>query len=77
LGAILVNFVDVLETPDPELLAQCAEVVQVRRSEGPLAFRAALRQTARKWRAEVAYLHGREMTQFSGDCAPARPITSS
>jgi hypothetical protein len=50
--------------------------VLVRRSDGPLAFRAALRQTARKWRPEVAYLVGDEMAQFNGDCAPARPVIS-
>ncbi len=76
-GAVFVSFVDSLETPAPEVLTACAEVVLVRRSDGPLTFRAALRQTARKWRPEVAYLLGEEMAQFSGDCAPARPVISS
>jgi GT2 family glycosyltransferase len=76
-GAVLISFTERLETPEPELLSACAEVVLVRRSDGPLAFRAALRQTARKWRPEVAYLQGDEMAQFAGDCAPARPTTSS
>jgi hypothetical protein len=76
-GAVLVAFTDMLETPPSELLAACAEVVLVRRSDGPLAFRAALRQTIRKWRPEVAYLQGDDMAQFAGDCAPARPVTSS
>lgn len=76
-GAVLVAFTERLETPATEVLAACAEVVLVRRSDGPLAFRAALRQTARKWRPEVAYLLGDDMAQFAGDCAPARPVTSS
>jgi GT2 family glycosyltransferase len=76
-GAVLVTFTEKLETPESELLAVCAEVVLVRRSGGPLAFRAALQQTARKWRPEVAYLQGDDMAQFAGDCAPARPVTSS
>ena len=75
-GAVLVTFTERLETPPTEVLAACAEVVLVRRSDGPLAFRAALRQTARKWRPEVAYLLGEEMAQFAGDCAPARPVIS-
>jgi hypothetical protein len=76
-GAVLIRFTETLETPTAELLSECVEVVLVRRSDGPLAFRAALRQTARKWRPEVAYLCSEEIAQFAGDCAPARPIISS
>jgi O-antigen biosynthesis protein len=76
-GSVLVTLAEELETPATELLAACVEVVLVRRSDGPLAFRAALRQTARKWRPEVAYLVGEEMSQFAGDCAPAHPVISS
>lgn len=76
-GSVLVAFTERLEAPASELLTACAEVVLVRRSDGPLAFRAALRQTARKWRPEVAYLQGDDMAQFAGDCAPARPVISS
>ena len=76
-GAVLVAFTDRLEPPRTDVLAACHEVVLVRRSDGPLAFRAALRQTARKWRPEVAYLLGDEMAQFAGDCCPARPVISS
>ncbi|HTS25412.1 MAG TPA: glycosyltransferase [Bryobacteraceae bacterium] len=74
-GAIVVSFVEKLETPPPELLDSCTEVVLVRRSDGPLAFRAALRLTATKWRPEAAFLQGDEMAQFAGDCAPAHAIT--
>ncbi|HLK68840.1 MAG TPA: glycosyltransferase [Bryobacteraceae bacterium] len=73
-GAILVSYTEKLDTPSPELLASCVEVVLVSRADGPQAFRAALRQTARKWRPEVAYLHGPEMVQFVPDCAPARAV---
>ena len=76
-GTVLVAFTERLEAPASELLTACAEVVLVRRGDGPLAFRAALRQTARKWRPEVAYLQGDDMAEFAGDCAPARPVTSS
>jgi len=76
-GGVLVAFTERLETPASELLAACTEVVLVRRSDGPLAFRAALQQTVRKWRPEVACLQGDEMAQFAGDCAPARPVTSA
>ena len=70
-GAILVALRDRLEPPPPEALAQYAEVVVVRRSGGTLAFRAALQQTVRKWRPEIARLDGPEMSQYSPDCAPA------
>jgi GT2 family glycosyltransferase len=76
-GSVLVAFTGKLETPATDVLAACAEVVLVRRSDGPLAYRAALRQTARKWRPEVAYLVGEEMAQFAGDCDPAHPVISS
>ena len=69
-GAVWVAFVDRLETPAPEALAACVEVVLVRRADGPLAFRAALQQTVRKWRPEVVRLEGDEMTQFSGVSVP-------
>ena len=38
------------------------------------AFRAALQQTVRKWRPEVAQLEFTQMAQYAGDCAPARTM---
>jgi GT2 family glycosyltransferase len=70
-GAILVILRERLERPSPRALAQCAEVVVVSRSGGPLAFRAALQQTVRKWNPETARLDP-GLTQYGTDCAPAR-----
>src|SRR2546421_4400982 len=38
------------------------------------AFRAALRQTVRKWRPAVAQLEFTQLAQYAADCAPARTI---
>jgi hypothetical protein len=65
--AVLVAFTDRLEPPPAALLAGCAEIVLVRRSAGPLAFRAALQQTLRKWRPETVILEGGEMAQFRSE----------
>jgi GT2 family glycosyltransferase len=46
----LIRSVKVLESPSPELLETYGEVVLVRAAEDSLAFQAAQRQTARKWR---------------------------
>ena len=87
---VLVAFTDRIETPPAELLEICVEVVLVAREgshslpasprpevveefSSP-AFRAALQQTARKWRPSVAQLEFTQMAQYAGDCAPARPV---
>ncbi|MFB3829810.1 MAG: glycosyltransferase [Bryobacteraceae bacterium] len=87
---VLVAFSETLETPAPELLEIAGEVVVVRRtgthavapSRDPdtveefrsPAYRAALRQTVRKWRPAVAQLEFTQMAQYAEDCAPARTI---
>jgi glycosyltransferase involved in cell wall biosynthesis len=87
---VLVAFVEQADTPPPEVLEICCEVVLVRRPgshELPLsgrpetveefdspAFHAALQQTLRKWRPSVAQLEFTQMAQYASDCAPARTI---
>jgi rhodanese-related sulfurtransferase len=78
-GQVLVTFANHLETPPPEVLAVYAEVVLVRRRNGARqhanpAFRAALRQTMRKWRIEKVRLESRPMEAYVPDCAPAEFI---
>lgn len=70
---ILVAFTDEWAPPPPEALGPCAEVVLVRRG-AECAFRAALRQTVRKWRPETAYLDDEMMAKYANDCAPARAV---
>jgi len=76
--------------PRPELLERFVEVVLVRRAGSHLAvrsdrpevveqfdspsFRAALRQTMRKWQPAIAQLEFTQMAQYAADCAPARPV---
>ncbi len=87
---VLITFADQLQTPPAELLDICAEVVQVKRvgshvrPSTPLpdtveefdsaAFRAAIRQTAAKWKPAVAQLEFTQMAQYAADCAPARTL---
>jgi GT2 family glycosyltransferase/glycosyltransferase involved in cell wall biosynthesis len=87
---VLVSFVDAHEAPPRELLEICVEVVEVRRvgthilpaSKRPdvveefasPGFSAALRQTVRKWRPQVAQLEFTQLAQFEADCAPAKTI---
>lgn len=87
---VLVAFTDRLETPPPEVLEICAEVVLVRRTGSHAlpatgrpevveefdspAFRAALQQTVRKWRPGVAQIEFTQMAQYAGDCAPAKTV---
>jgi GT2 family glycosyltransferase len=71
---ILVGFTDEWAPPPAETLGTCVEAVLVRRG-APAAFRAALRQTVRKWRPEVAHLESTLMARYAADCAPARPRT--
>ena len=51
-GKPIIRCVTNLETPPAELLEACVEVVLVKDVEGSLAFQAAQRQTARKWRTD-------------------------
>lgn len=87
---ILITFVDELHTPPAELLDICVEIVQVRRHGSHVRrdtgrpdvveefdstpFRAALRQTVRKWKPQIAQLEFTQMAQYVTDCVPARTI---
>jgi glycosyltransferase involved in cell wall biosynthesis len=87
---VLVAFVEDLAPPPAELFEICAEIVLVRRRRSHLrprtrrpdtveefcsvAFAAALRQTARKWRPSIAQVEFTQMAQYTADCAPARTI---
>jgi GT2 family glycosyltransferase len=72
--SILVAFTKRLATPPPEILAASAEVVLVLEEPASSAFRAALRQTVRKWRPAVAQIEAPHMAQYAADCAPASAI---
>ncbi|MBK5293372.1 MAG: glycosyltransferase [Acidobacteriia bacterium] len=87
---VLISFADQLAQAPEELLAVCQEIVIVRRhgshtrplSARPdvveefdsLAFRAALRQSVRKWKPAVAQLEFTQMAQYAVECAPAPVI---
>ena len=87
---VLITFADELQTPPVELLEICTEVVQVKRIGSharpstprpdtveefdSAAFRAAVRQTAAKWKPDVAQLEFTQMAQYAADCAPARTL---
>ena len=87
---VLVAFTGSLETPPPEVLKICAEVVLVQRAGShslpstgrpevveefdSLAFSAALEQTVRKWRPAVAQLEFTQMAQYARECAPAKTL---
>ena len=87
---ILVAFAETAAPPAPELLERFVEVVLVRRagshrvpSRGrpevvehfaSAAFRAALRETVRKWQPAIAQLEFTQMAQYAADCLPARTI---
>ena len=87
---ILVAFTETDAPPAVELLDRFVEVVLVRRTGTHAApstgrpevveqfasasFRAALRETVRKWRPAIAQLEFTQMAQYTADCAPARPI---
>jgi glycosyltransferase involved in cell wall biosynthesis len=87
---VLIAFCDELATPPPELLAICREVVLVRRRGSHYrrdtirpdvveefdseAYRAALKQTIRKWRPAVVQLEFTQMAQYAIDCNPAKTI---
>ncbi|MCS7314412.1 MAG: glycosyltransferase [Bryobacterales bacterium] len=87
---VLVAFAEELAPPPPELAAICAEIVQVRRTGTHLrpasklpdmvvehaapAFRAALRQTVRKWRPRLLQLEFTPMAQYADEAAGARTV---
>ncbi len=87
---VLIVFTDALASPPPELLDICVEIVFVRRvgshahgsSDLPdvvqdfnsLAYRAALRETVRKWNPIIAQLEFTQMAQYADDCAPAKTL---
>jgi GT2 family glycosyltransferase/glycosyltransferase involved in cell wall biosynthesis len=87
---VLVAFVEEAAPPPPELREICAEIVTVRRRGSHLrprtrrpdmveehdspAFRAALRQTASKWRPAVLQLEFTQMAQYAGEAAGARTV---
>lgn len=89
-GQILITFVDDLQTPPEELLDICVEIVQVRRVGSHVkpergrpdvveefdtpAFRAALHQTLRKWRPQIAQLEFTQMAAYAGACSPAKTV---
>lgn len=87
---ILVAFTETDAPPAAELLDRFVEVVLVRRTGTHAApstgrpevveqfasasFRAALRETVRKWRPAIAQLEFTQMAQYAADCAPAHTI---
>lgn len=77
---VIVAFANRLDTPPAELLASCVEVVLVqkrgRMDEISPAFRAALRQTMRKWRPTEVHIESRELSAYIADCAPAKIVLS-
>ncbi len=87
---VLVTFVEELTTPAPDLLVIFSEIVQVRRRGSHLrrpsrrpdvveehdtpTFRAALRQTVRKWRPAIVQLEYTQMAQYADEAAGARTV---
>src|SRR5258708_7666172 len=87
---VLVSFAGELQETPPELLDICCELVLVKRPGTHLlpsssrpdvveefdspAFHAALRETVRKWKPNVAQLEFTQMAQYAADCEPAHTI---
>ncbi len=87
---ILVAFVEELTPPPPEVLDLTSEIVLVRRVGSHLrrstgrpdaveefdspAYRAALRQTVRKWGPAIVQLEFTQMAQYAREAAPAKTI---
>ncbi|HWD00533.1 MAG TPA: glycosyltransferase [Candidatus Sulfopaludibacter sp.] len=78
---IVVAFTDNLSRPSADVLANCTEVVLVRRAKGrdgnSLAFRAALSQTIHKWQPVEVRLETSGMTKYMSDCGSAKIILSN
>jgi hypothetical protein len=69
---IVVAFTDHPQLPPPEILSNCIEVVLVKRTpSSTLAFRAALEQTAHKWKPQYAELDHAHLASYVESCAPA------
>ncbi len=87
---VLVAFCDELTAPPAELLAICCEVALVRRRGSHYrrdtprpdvveefdseTYRAALKQTIRKWQPALVQLEFTQMAQYAADCRPAKTI---
>ncbi len=71
-GAVWIAFTDAWEPPSADAIQSCVEIVLVRRKDGDATFRAALRETIRKWHAETVRLQGDDMGPFAAACAPAQ-----
>jgi GT2 family glycosyltransferase len=75
---VIVAFTNRMETPPEELLAVCAEVVLVQRAgrhpRTSPAYRAAIRQTARKWQPAEARIEARELSEYAPEASPATII---
>jgi GT2 family glycosyltransferase len=72
--AVLIYSAPGLSTPPGGLLDLYVEVVQVKSATDSAAFHAALRQTIRKWRPELALLESTQMAQYAPDCAPVPAV---
>ena len=72
--AVLIYSAAGLATPPARLLDLYLEVVQVKSATDSPAFHAALRQTIRKWRPDLALLESGQMAQYAPDCAPAPAV---
>jgi GT2 family glycosyltransferase/glycosyltransferase involved in cell wall biosynthesis len=87
---VLISFVERAAAPPRELLDICREIVTVGRRGTHILpdrglpdvveefasspFRAALRQTVRKWRPGIVQLEFTQLAQYAADCVPARVI---
>jgi GT2 family glycosyltransferase/glycosyltransferase involved in cell wall biosynthesis len=87
---VLMSFVDEFSQPADELLALCAEVIEVKRkgshyrrdSERPKAvsdfdsapFLAQLQQSLRRWKPQWVQLEFTQMAQYAKHCAPAKTL---
>jgi GT2 family glycosyltransferase len=87
---VLIAFASPPAEVPAELLEFCCEVVQVKHQGSHAlpstrqpdvveeyaspAFRAALRQTIRKWKPGIVQLEYTQMAQYADDCAPAKTI---
>jgi len=78
---VMVAFAEDLRPPPSETLADYIEVVLIRRAKGrdgnAASFRAALRQSVRKWRPAEAGLEAQGMAEYAAECAPARIILTN
>lgn len=89
-GQVLIAFCDELVSPPEELLEICCEVVLVRRRGSHYrrntsrpdvveefdseTYRAALKQTIRKWQPAVVQLEFTQMARYAANCHPAKTI---